>query len=296
MMRAREFVRKLLFPPLWIVCTVPPVVFAALICLFAFGKKTGVFTYAVYFLSAYSLTILVLRMPGMIRRGKATFTRYIDRYDFAVRYRDDLAFRGGVGIFRGIVTNFLYAGFRIALGILYTSVWFISVAVYYSALGVLRLSLFRSYRRRGKGGEVRCYRRTAWLLFLLNVPMGGMIFLMVVKNSAFSYPGYVIYVSALYTFYTAITSVFNLVRYRRLGSPILSAAKAVNFIAALMSVLCLQTAMIAQFSPDRVDFRRGMNALTGAMVWCAVIGIAFYMLIRSRKMKCKETCVEQIGE
>ena len=78
--------------------------------------------------------------------------------------------------------------------------------------------------------------------------MGGMILQMVMNNSELSYPGHVIYLTAMYTFYTMAMSVVNLVRYRRLGSPVLSAAKVLNFVSALMSVLCLQTAMIAQFS------------------------------------------------
>ena len=92
--------------------------------------------------------------------------------------------------------------------------------------------------------ERRCYRITAWLLFLLNIPMGGMIVQMVLASSGYSYPGYVIYLSAMYTFYTLAMSVVNLVKFRKLGSPILSAAKILNFIAALMSILGLQLSLI----------------------------------------------------
>ena len=124
------------------------------------------------------------------------------------------------------------------------------MAVYYLVLGILRLYLIYSYRHRSPELESRCYRRTAWMLFLLNIPMGGMIVLMVRTNSGFSYPGYIIYLSAFYTFYTMVISVLNLVKFRKLGSPILSAAKVLNFIAAMMSILGLQTAMISHFSEN----------------------------------------------
>lgn len=91
-----------------------------------------------------------------------------------------------------------------------------------------------------------------------------------------------------------IVSVINLARFRRLGSPILSAAKVLNFIAALMSVLGLQTAMIAQFSTESDDFRRLMNALTGGAVWIAVILTAVCTLNRSKKKKDEVTSVEQV--
>ena len=175
-----------------------------------------------------------------------------------------------------MTVNFLYVLFHIVVGIRYTSVWFISMAVYYLVLGILRLFLILSYRNRYDIDELRCYRRTAWLLFLLNIPMGGMIILMVLTNSGYSYPGYAIYISAMYTFYTMIGSIINLIKFRKFGSPILSAAKVLNFIAALMSVLGLQTAMIAQFGAESDSFRKMMNAITGGVIWLVVILIAVW--------------------
>ena len=218
--------------------------------------------------------------------------RRINGTAFGGRYVSDLAFRGSVSIYQGMTVNFLYVLFRIVVGIRYASVWFISMAVYYLVLGVLRLSLILSYRHRNDIDELRCYRRTAWLLFLLNIPMGVMILLMALANSGYSYPGYIIYISAMYTFYTIISSVINLVKFRKLGSPILSAAKVLNFIAALMSVLSLQTAMIAQFGAENDDFRKMMNAMTGGVIWLFVILTAVYMLHRSRKMKDEVKFVE----
>ena len=90
------------------------------------------------------------------------------------------------------------------------------------------------------------------------------------------------------------TSVINLVKFRRLGSLILSAAKVLNFIAALMSILGLQTAMITQFSTESDDFRKMMNAITGGMIWLSVILIAIYMLHRSRKLKSEVRFDEQV--
>ena len=121
------------------------------------------------------------------------------------------------------------------------------------------------------------------LMILLFV--GGMIVLMVRTNSGFTYPGYIIYLSALYTFYTMITVVVNVVKFRKSGSPILSAAKILNFISAMMSILGLQTAMISRFSENGDNYRKTMNAITGGFVYCIVIFVAVFMLICSRKNK-----------
>ena len=275
---------RLLHPPKWVLLTLPPIVFAALTYVL-FKGKNSMPAYMIYCMSAYCLTIWILPLPRLFRKVKETMMRRLTGTVFGGKYIGDLAFRGSVSIYQGMMVNFFYVVFRILAGIRYASVWFLTIAIYYLLLGIMRLSLALSYRNRNMKSELRCYRRTAWLLFLLNIPMGGMIVLMVLTDSGYSYPGYVIYLSALYTFYTIILAVVNLVTFRRLGSPVLSAAKVLSFVAALMSLLGLQTAMISQFSTEGEAFRRRMNAITGGGVWFSVILIAVYTLLRSRNMK-----------
>ena len=197
MKKALAIFNKLLRPPKWVLLLAPPVVFAALIAIFLTGQNNSALAYLIYGLSAYCLTILIFPLPKRIRNAKASVMRRINRTAFGGRYVNDLAFRGSVSIYQGMTVNFLYALFRIVVGIRYTSMWFISMAVYYLVLAVLRLSLILNYRHKSKTVELRCYRWTAWLLFLLNLPMGGMILMMVLTNSGYSYPGYVIYLSAI---------------------------------------------------------------------------------------------------
>jgi len=282
--RAWTLLERLLHPPKWVLLILPPIVFAALTYVLLKGNNSMP-AYMIYCMSAYCLTIWILPLPRLYRKAKETMMHRLTGTVFGGKYIGDLAFRGSVSIYQGMMVNFFYVVFRILVGIRYASVWFLTIAIYYLLLGIMRLSLALSYRNRNMKSELRCYRRTAWLLLLLNIPMGGMIVLMVLTDSGYSYPGYVIYLSALYTFYTIILAVVNLVTFRRLGSPILSAAKVLSFVAALMSLLGLQTAMISQFSTEGEAFRRRMNAITGGGVWFSVILIAVYMLLRSRKMK-----------
>ena len=284
MKRAWTLLERLLHPPKWVLLTLPPIVFAALTYVLLKGKNSMP-AYMIYCMSAYCLTIWILPLPLLFRKAKEAMMHRLTGTVFGGKYIGDLAFRGSVSIYQGMMVNFFYVVFRILVGIRYASVWFLTIAIYYLLLGIMRLSLALSYRNRNMKSELRCYRRTAWLLFLLNIPMGGMIVLMVLTDSGYSYPGYVIYLSSLYTFYTIILAIVNLVTFRKLGSPILSAAKVLSFVAALMSLLGLQTAMISQFSTEGEAFRRRMNAITGGGVWFSVILIAVYMLLRSRKMK-----------
>ena len=297
MERAKMFFQKLLHPSKWVLIFVPPLSFAALIFIFATQTTRSASAYMIYCMSAYSLTIWLAALPRLIKKMKTAIMtsrimRKVSRSKITGRYLNDLAFRGNVSIYQGMAVNAFYVVFRIVAGIRYASVWFISMAVYHLVLGGLWAYLVVCYRRRDPELERRCYHTTAWLLFLLNFPMGGMIVLMVRTNSGFSYPGYIIYLSALYTFYTMVTSIQNLVKFRKLGSPILSAAKVLNFIAAMMSILGLQTAMISRFSENGESYRKMMNAITGGFVYGIVILIAVIMLLCSRKTRKKVEMIE----
>ena len=296
---ARKLLQKLLHPPVWVLIYVPLLSFAALAAVFIRQCPENILVYLIYSLSAYSLTIWLAALLRLTKRAKSAMMgsklmRKAAASPIMGRYFKDLAFRGSISIYQGIAVNLFYVAFRIMAAIRYASVWFLSMAVYYLVLGGLRAYLIVYYRRRTPELERRCYHTTAWFLFLLNIPMGGMIVLMVRTDSGFSYPGYVIYLSALYTFYTMITSAINLIRFRRLGSPILSAAKVLHFVAAMMAILGLQTAMISRFSENGENYRRMMNAITGGFVYGIVILIAIYMLLHGRYLRKKVESVEPI--
>lgn len=312
MKKAKILLQKLLFPPKWVLFLVPPAVFALLIWFFATGETESAAAYVLYVLSAYSLTVWVIAAVKLIRRIRSIKENIREHglpvkrkrsSDFAQNMLSDPSFRGKVNIWQGMAANFLYVILRTVNGIQYASVWFLSMAAYHLLLGILRLYLIFCYRKSltlpeedRQLYEYRCYGKTAWWLFLLNLPMSGMATLMILANAGFSYPGNVIYLSAAYTFYMMILSIVNLVRYRRLGSPVLSAARALNFIAATMSLLGLQTAMIAHFSPaDDESFRLMMNTITGAVVCATVIALAVYMIVHAYRCQKSLKAREEIG-
>lgn len=198
------------------------------------------------------------------------------------------------GLYQGTFVNLIYAAFRLITGILFSSVWFISMGVYYLVSGCMKILLLVWYGKadgmRGRDRLVYEYNRyseTARLLLLLDVPMSGMILLMIVTDAGYVYSGCTIYVSAIYTLYMAVISAVNVVKTRRLGSPIFSAAKVLNFTSAMMSVLGLQTAMISAFASANKSLRFVCNAVTGGIVGVAVAAIAIYMTAYSYKAKKK---------
>lgn len=292
MKKVKDILNKILHPPVFVLITVPLAAFTGLIYIFAENLTSGAPAYVFYALSAYSLMILLLKFIGSVGKTKRKFSEIVlkkaENIPILKRYLTDSFFKGEVSLLRGAIFDIGYTVFRMVTGFIYSSAWFISLSFYHLFLGLLRVYLIVCQKKRLAKDlffEYNCYEKTAWFLFLLNIPMSGMTVLMVIRNSGFSYPGYVIYVSAIYTFYTVISSAINLIKYRKAGSPIISAAKVISFITALMSVLGLQTAMISAFSTNGDGYRRMMNAITGAAVFGVVIVMAIYMMIKAYREK-----------
>ena len=207
-------------------------------------------------------------------------------YGLYKRYGTDKVFRGRFALWRSAGVDVVYAVFRLITGFIYDSKWFVTLALYYLGLSVIRFTLIRSYDRVSKDREkydikfeYGRYRLSAIFLLILTLPLSGMAAQTVIENSSFNYPGLVIYASATYTFYIATMAIINVVRYREIG--ILSASKAITLATAAVSLFGLQTAMLSHFSGNDTAFKMIMNAVTGGMVIVVVIALAIYMIITS---------------
>lgn len=200
----------------------------------------------------------------------------------AVQYKQDRIFRASVNLQLVMVLNYLYAAYNLLIGLQSGSMWLLSLGIYTLMLAIVRTDLTLSHHPPDAlpRHESRCYRRVAWSLLALNVPIGGLTLLMVSGQSVSALPGHLIYLSALYTFVMMFLAISNLIRFRKLGSPILSAAKVLSLVAALLSLLTLQSALIDRFGTAQGSFRLLMTRLTGSAVYAAVLIIAVWMLRR----------------
>ena len=252
--------------------------------------------YAAYFLSAYALIITITGITGIVRlirrgiNGHPLVRKMMD-IPLVSRYIKEDLFRAEAALYQGFVINILYAGIKMFSGILFRSVWFVTLAVYYILLAVMRASLLHYVRRsdKSKASEWRRYRLCGIILLLMNIALAGIVILVVHQNSGFEYPGMLIYVMAMYAFYATITAVRNVVKFRRYGSPVMSAAKVINLTAALVSMLSLETAMLTQFgAADDPMFRQIMTASTGAGISVIVLGMAVFMIVHATKQLKQE--------
>lgn len=221
-------------------------------------------------------------------------------YGIYKRYRTDRVFRGRFALWRSAGVDAVYAVFRLITGFIYRSKWFVTLALYHLGLCVIRFTLIRSYDRVSKDREkydikfeYGRYRLSAIFLLILTLPLSGMAAQTVIENSSFNYPGLIIYASAAYTFYIATMAIINVVRYKEVGSPVLSASKAITLATAAVSLFGLQTAMFSHFSGNDASLKMIMNTVTGVTVIVGVIALSIYMIITStQKIKDRNEPIE----
>ena len=291
MERLKAVLKKIFFlPPL------PTVLIAAPSFLFVFimlgREEHSALSYLSYLLSAYAMVITATGLCGVVEAvrkgiGELRLVRWLRRTSWGNRLLDDAAFRSELTLHGGLLANLLYVAVNLFSGFRYRSAWFLCLAVYYALLSAMRAVLVRYLHRRAVGEDVKAefrrYRACGVILLLMNQALVGIILYMVTQNRGFSYPGHMIYAMALYTFYITITAVVNVVKFRKHGSPLLSAAKVISLTAALVSMLSLETAMLAQFGSGQRAFRRIMLASSGGAVCAVVASMAVYMIAHATK-------------
>lgn len=288
--RIKEYLKKIFcLPPLPTVLIAVP----SFILVFTVLAKNmgGVISYVAYLLSAYALVITITGFPHVVHSVRQyilsrPLMQRILEIPLVKRLLGDVFFRTEFSLYRGLLINLLYAGIKMYSGISYHSFWFGALSVYYILLAIMRFALLRSVHKHPIGQdltyELRWYRFCGVALLFMNQALAVIVILVVHQNSGFDYPGYLIYVMALYAFYAVISAGIGLVKHRKQGSPVMSATKVIQMTAALVSMLSLETAMLSRFGGEgNTDFRRIMTAISGGVVCVFVLGMAVFMIIRS---------------
>lgn len=294
-----KFCLKAMTIPAWLIVILVIFTVVALCYIFIYGDNTSVMAAVAYAISAYTLGTVCVATPKMYRgiRTKLDNSKavnYVLNLDVTQKYRNDKIYRGKMVLYQGMFTNLAFAVFKLIVSWLYRSVWFGAVGFYYVALTILRYMMVKYMKRADIQGalgqeqkksliEYRGFRLCGWLLIVCNVALGGMTFMMVMQGYGYSYPGYIIFVSAGYAFYSLTMSIINMVRYRKLNNPILTGAKTVNFAGALVSMLTMQTAMLSQFGEGDAAFSSLMNGLTGGGIYIIILTFAVLIIVNANR-------------
>ena len=190
-------------------------------------------------------------------------------------------------LYFSILMNGFYVVLNISGGIIYESLWLSFLGGYYLALVVLRIFIIHFERFHDENEDIAKeyirYRNCGVILFLLDIILIFIIILAVRFIAVINYPGIIIYGMAFHFFYSIILAIYNLISKRKVERPIFGAARIASFVAALVSALSLEFAMMARFGGDNLIKRRNMTIWTGSVIFALILYMALMMIVKGNK-------------
>ncbi len=128
---------------------------------------------------------------------------------------------------------------------------------------------------------------------MLETALGGAVTQMVISESPSVHTQIMAIASAAYTFYKVTLAIYNLAKVKRYKDPLLQSFRNINRTDASVSLLALQTTMVAVFSEGADAEMKILNCVTGFFVCVLTIVLGIFMIVRAnQKLKAlKEVTV-----
>lgn len=277
--------KALLFPHIAIMIILIPIATVFLVCSMVFTGTESPVSIISYLLAFYTLTVWCFKIPYLIR----FFKTFKEENKYARIWQDDTRLRMNVSLYGALIWNTAYAVFQLGLGFWHHTFWFYSLAGYYIALAVMRFFLVRHTSRHKAGEKMReelvRYRACGIMFLMMNLALALIIFFMVYWNRTFNHHEITTIAMAAYTFTSLTFAIINVVKYRKIGSPVYSASKAISLASACVSMLTLESTMLTTFSDGTMSMtgRRILLGVSGGVISVFIIMMAVYMIVQGTK-------------
>lgn len=162
-----------------------------------------------------------------------------------------MAFYNYKTIFFAFFSSFMNLVFSIyngIIGIIYSSVWNLSISGFYFLLFLIKQFLiineFRTKRKKLKNKRHGFIIASFVLLFVMTLIMIGPSAILIMDERVVNMGLIPAIASSAYTFYSLISSLINLNKSFKSNNPVVKQFKLINFISTLMSLLVLQNTLI----------------------------------------------------
>lgn len=271
--------KKIFYPNNFIVVIGAFTIIISLIYLIFYNGFGTKISYVLYLLMTYFLILILIKIYNIIR---IRVNSIINNNKYLSLYKNDHVLRYRVSLLLSLGFNICYFCFKLISGIIFKSVWFIVFALYYILLVVLRTNIIKQELngRSSMKDEYDKYRNTAVILLFMNVVLTMIILVIVNEKIMNIYPDWIAISVACYTFYLVFISIYNLIKYRKFKSPLISASKVINVITSFISLISLEMVLIPTFGND-LEFFEIMIMSTGGMIGLIIIVISLYMIIKA---------------
>lgn len=202
------------------------------------------------------------------------------RSEWGVRIVSDPHLRSQAIVLCGLTINFLYALYHGLLGLANLSLWFCSLFVYYTILGVMRLSVLLSGRIGSSASGIApefVARLSGVMLVFLSIVLAAINYISLSRNTVARYETIPMITIAVYTFAKITLAIVRAVRRRAMPPSLLTVIHRIGYAETAASLLTLQRSMIVSFGTGDDSFAPALNAATGAAVCLFVLLLGIFM-------------------
>lgn len=278
---------SLIFLVIWCLITVAAVVSAILLTTVT---SAGAVAYAVYVLAAVSLAYSVYLVVHYAKYVKTRIKEAANKREITRKFMENYGFRTVVFACVTFAVNTGYAIFYGVLGIISRSLWYGALAGYYIFLSAVRCWVLIGGRRASKSAKgdkdslyiykLKIFRGCGIFLIVLDVALATAVAQMVMSDSPAAHGEIAAIASAAYAFYKITLACINLFKAKRGKDPLVQSLRNISFTDALVSMLALQTTLVALYSEGESSMM-ALNIITGAVVCAATVGMGIFMAVRA---------------
>ena len=199
----------------------------------------------------------------------------------------DTPFRINAFLLVTLIYNVSYSILQFCLGIYNKSIWYLALSGYYIILAVIRFFLFRYIGSNTPGENLRKelyrYLISGFMLLLMNLAISAMTFFIIFRNNITAQHEIITITMATYTFTSFTMAVINIIKYRKLRSPVFSACAIISLAEACFSMLTLEATMLQTFGKNTTtqSFNTVMLILTSAAITVFTVITSVYMVVSS---------------
>lgn len=191
-----------------------------------------------------------------------------------------------------LVMNLAFAVMNGVSAVIYSSLWYGTLAGYYTVLilfraGVIVAKLICDNRLPDgltrQAADVKIYLASGAFLVILDIAMATAISMMVIFPKPAPSGEIMAISTAAFTFYSMTMSVVNLVKAKRFNDYVTQALRNLNLATACMSMLSLTVSLISTFGGGKDDSMSAMKSAVGLAVCVITLGLATFMIIKGSK-------------
>jgi len=260
------------------------------------GYGDSIYMYGIYAIFTLLILYTVFITVNFVIRMRREAIKVAGRYAFTKKLLESYELRSIFASALALICNLIYMAFLWIMAVRSASIWYASLAVYCILLMSARGGIiYEGWRNEHRSEEeqlqpneiqkdnLKICTYCGILLITVTLSLTVAVVRMLDVGADFRIARFMVYVFTAFTLYKVISVISQFIKGRTKSDFLLFSVRYINFAATLVSILTLQTAIFAAFPPA---FDASLaNAISGAIVCLALVGLGIRMILFSTKHK-----------